>query len=83
MAKPIENQMNRELHFLNRHRKIKFGMFTNKGNKAINRIVKSSSSYTEAYKKMKELTALHPEATDTAVRDSVFMYFKNKNKTLN
>ena len=75
--------MKRELAFLNRHRKIKFGMFSNKGNKAINRIVKASSSYNEAYKKMKELTKFYPEATDTAVRDSVFMYFKNKNKTLN
>ena len=54
-----------------------------KGNLAINRIVKSSSSYKEALTKMKELTEFYPEATDTDVRDSVFVYFENKNKTLN
>tara|TARA_B100001175_G_C19180964_1_gene482026 strand:+ start:427 stop:675 length:249 start_codon:yes stop_codon:yes gene_type:complete len=68
---------------LQRLRKCKFGMFSKKGNLAINRIVKSSSSYKQALTKMKELTEFYPEATDTDVRDSVFVYFENKNKTLN
>ena len=72
-----------KLTILKKHRKCKFGMFSKKGNLAINRIVKSSSSFKIAFDKMKELTKFYPEATDTSVRDSVYLYFEHKNKTLN
>ena len=74
MTKPIENQMNRELQFLNRHRKIKFGMFTNKGNKAINRIVKSS------YRRTFLITNSPKKTTITDTPKSPIIGVKKKNK---
>jgi len=60
----------------------RFGMFTNKGNRAVKRIVKSSKDYREAYKKLEKLTKIHGEATDTMVREIVLAYYLTK-KTLN
>ena len=60
----------------------KFGMFTNKGNKAVRRIAKNSKTFDEAVIKLKKLSEIHGEAMDTDVRVNV-LYFIEKNKTLN
>jgi len=60
----------------------RFGMFTNKANRAVKRIVKSSKDFREAYKKLEKLTKIHGEATDTMVRETVLAYYLTK-KTLN
>lgn len=56
----------------------RFGMFTERGNRAVADIVKNSNSYAEAAAKLEDLAKVEgfAEATDTEVRECVWAVFE-------